>query len=222
MSKGKIGVLLANLGTPDDPSRGAVYRYLKQFLTDPRVIDIPWLQRQLLVRGIIAPFRSGSSAKLYKELWTEDGSPIKIYGFKVKEAVQKMLGDDYVVSLGMRYQSPSMESAVKELIDARVSEIRLFPLFPHYASASTGSVLEEVMRLLSKEQAIPSFSMISSYHDNPKMLEVFAENARKLDVDSYDHVLFSFHGLPQRQMKKADRCNHCLQVENCWGRNRKF
>lgn len=215
MSKGKIGVLLANLGTPDEPTYGAVFRYLNQFLTDGRVIDIPWVFRQLLVRGVITPFRSRSSAKLYQELWTEDGSPIKIYGYKVKEAVQKALGDDYVVSLGMRYQSPSMESAVKELIDARVSEIRLFPLFPHYASASSGSVMEETMRLLSKEQAIPSFSMISSYHDNPKMLEVFAENARQFDVDSYDHVLFSFHGLPQRQMKKADRCNHCLQSADC-------
>ena len=93
MSKGKIGVLLANLGTPDDPSRGAVYRYLKQFLTDGRVIDIPWIPRQLLVRGIIAPFRSGSSAKLYKMLWTEEGSPIKVYGYKLKEEVQGNWGE---------------------------------------------------------------------------------------------------------------------------------
>lgn len=215
MKRGKIGVLLANLGTPDDPSRGAVYRYLNQFLTDGRVIDFPWLPRQLLVRGIITPFRSGSSAKLYKELWTEEGSPIKIYGYKVLDAVRKALGDEYVVSLGMRYQSPSIESALNELLEQNVREIIVFPMFPHYASASSGSVMEEVMRLLSKEQAIPPLRVINSYHDNPKMLEVFAENARQFDIDSFDHVLFSFHGLPQRQMRKADRCNHCLKTDDC-------
>ena len=110
---GKKGVLLVNLGTPDEPTRGAVYRYLKEFLLDPRVIDIPAVQRNLLVRGLIAPFRSKSASKLYQELWTEDGSPLKVYGYELKEKLQKEMGDAYLVELAMRYQSPSMESVLK-------------------------------------------------------------------------------------------------------------
>ena len=212
----KKGVLLVNLGTPDEPSRGAVYKYLKQFLLDPRVIDLPWLQRNLLVRGIIAPFRSGSSSKIYKKLWTKDGSPIKIYGYSLQKEVQKILGEDYMVELAMRYQSPSIKSALKNLKDAFVDEIIVFPLFPHYASASTGSVLEEVMRLLSKELVIPPLKMINSYYDNEDMIQVFADNARKHDIGSMDHILFSFHGIPERHMTKADSTKaHCLKKENC-------
>ncbi len=216
MSKfGKKGVLVVNLGTPDSPNRGDVYTYLKQFLLDKRVIDIPWVFRNLLVRGFIAPFRSGSSAKLYKMLWTEEGSPLKVYGFKVLEELRNILGPDYVVELAMRYQNPSMDSGIKKLLASNVSEIIVFPMFPHYASASTGSVLDEVMRLMKKELAIPSIRMINSYHDNDDMLNVFVKNARKFDIDSYDHILFSFHGVPESQMKKTDRCNHCLKTEDC-------
>ena len=215
MAFGKIGVLLINLGTPDEPTRGAVYRYLKQFLSDGRVIDIPWLPRQILVKGIIAPFRSGSSAKLYQRLWTEEGSPIKTYGYKVLEGVRKALGDEYQVELGMRYQNPSIKSALDKLLENRVREIIVFPMFAQYASATTGSVHDEVMRLLRKEQIIPNVKLIGSYHDNQKMLDVYIENARQFDLDSYDHILFSFHGLPETQMRKGDTCGHCLKVENC-------
>ncbi|MFK8005875.1 MAG: ferrochelatase [Saprospiraceae bacterium] len=211
----KIGVLLVNLGTPDDPSYGGVWRYLQQFLTDGRVIDIPWLPRQLLVRGIIAPFRSNSSSKLYKQLWTENGSPLKFYGERLAAGVQKNLGSDYIVELAMRYQNPSIESALDKLMSKQVRELIVIPLFPHYASASTGSVYEEVMRLLSKKQAIPSLKIVNSFHDYEPMIDVFVKNSQKYDLSSYDHILFSYHGLPQRQMKKADTCNHCLKVDDC-------
>ncbi len=214
---GKTGVLLVNLGTPNSPKRGDVYTYLKQFLLDPRVIDFPWLPRNILVRGIIAPFRSGSSAKLYKRLWTENGSPLKFYGERLAKQVQTTLGDEYVVELAMRYQNPSIESALEKLMSQKVNRIIVFPLFPHYASASTGSVHEEVMRLLSKRQAIPSVHLVNSYYDYEPMIDVFVENAlSQFDVKSYDHILFSFHGLPQRQLRKADEsCQHCMKVENC-------
>ncbi|MEM9919945.1 MAG: ferrochelatase [Bacteroidota bacterium] len=212
---GKKGILLINLGTPDDPSRGAVYRYLKEFLTDRRVIDYPWLARNLLVRGIIAPFRSGSSAKLYKKLWTEEGSPLKVFGEKLTEGVQHELGDEYVVELAMRYQSPSIKSALDRLLDKKVTSLVVFPLFPQYASATTGSVHEEVLRLLARRENIPRLELIDSYYDSPEMVDVFVENARKFDIDSYDHILFSYHGLPQRQLRKADDCNHCLKAEGC-------
>jgi len=211
----KIGVLLVNLGTPDSPKTSDVRKYLKEFLLDPRVIDIPWLSRQLLVRGIIAPFRSVSSAKLYKELWTEEGSPLKVYGEVLTEKVQKSLGDDYEVVLAMRYQSPSIESGLQQLKDKKVSSIIILPLFPQYASASTGSVHAEVMRLLSKEQVTLPVKFINSYADHPMMIDAFVERGKEHNIEDYDHVVFSFHGLPVRQLQKADTCNHCQKVENC-------
>lgn len=212
---GKKGILLVNLGTPDAPTRSAVYRYLKQFLLDRRVIDISWLGRQLLVRGIIVPFRSGKSAKLYQKLWTENGSPLKYYGNRVAEGLRTQLGEGYVVELAMRYQSPSIASAIEKLLQQQVSDIVVLPMFPQYASASTGSVYEEVMRILAERNAIPPVRFINSFYDYEPMIEIFADNARKFDLASYDHILFSYHGLPQRQMRKADDFNHCLQKENC-------
>ena len=212
---GKKGILLVNLGTPDQPSRGAVYRYLKEFLLDRRVIDYPWLARNLLVRGIIAPFRSGSSAKLYQKLWTPEGSPLKVYGERLTAGLRDLLDDNYVVELAMRYQSPSIASAIDKLLEQQVSEILVFPLFPQYASATTGSVHEEVMRILAKKESIPNVRMINSYYDFEPMIDVYVENARKYDLDSYDHILFSYHGLPQRQLRKADNHNHCLQSAEC-------
>ncbi len=211
----KKGILLVNLGTPDEPTRSAVYRYLKQFLLDPRVIDYPWLARNLLVRGIIAPFRSGKSAKLYQQLWTKNGSPLKYYGERVTQELRDLVKDEYEVELGMRYQNPSIESALNKLLQKQVSEIIVFPMFPQYASATTGSVHDEVMRLLRKRDTIPNVKFINSYYDYEPMINIFVENARQFDIDSYDHILFSYHGLPQRQLRKADNFNHCLQKENC-------
>ncbi len=212
---GKKGVLLVNLGTPDAPTWSAVYRYLKQFLLDPRVIDYPWLGRNLLVRGIILPFRTGNSTKLYQQLWLPEGSSLKVYGERLTEGVKKELGNGYEVELAMRYQNPSIESAIDRLLKKQVREILIFPLFPQYASATTGSVHEEVMRVLRRKQTIPDIKMVNSYHDLPEMINIFAENGKKHDLNKYDHILFSYHGLPQRQLIKADTCNHCLQSTDC-------
>ncbi len=211
----KTGVLVVNLGTPDAPSRGAVYRYLKEFLLDPRVIDINAVARNLLVRGIIAPFRSGKSAKAYKELWTENGSPLKIYGERLASQVQTLLGDDYVVELAMRYQTPSIASSMDKLMAQKVGRIVVFTLFPQYASATVGSVHEEVMRVLSTKQIIPSVEFISSYCEWEDMVKIYADNARQFDISSYEHILFSYHGVPQRHLRKGDDFNHCLKNADC-------
>lgn len=215
MQNAKTGLLVVNLGTPDAPTRGAVYRYLKQFLLDSRVIDINPVARNLLVRGIIAPFRSGKSAAAYRELWTENGSPLKFYGERLVEQLRVLLGENYVVELGMRYQNPSLRSALEKLMAAQVGKIVVFPLFPQYAGATTGSVHEEVMRILSQKQAIPAVQLINSYPVYPPMIRLFAEKARRFDPAPYDHVLFSYHGLPQRQLRKADAFQHCLQRPDC-------
>lgn len=215
----KQGVLLVNLGTPDSPSVSDVRKYLNEFLMDERVIDIPTLNRTLLVKGIIVPFRGPKSAKIYKELWTENGSPLLYYGVRAKELLQEKLGNKYVVELAMRYQSPSIETALESLKKQQVENIRVVPLFPQYASASTGSVLQKVMKLIGQWQTIPSISFVNSFHDNEGMLEVFAENARKHQPETFDHILFSFHGLPERQLTKADHsAKYCLQKPDCCAR----
>jgi ferrochelatase len=188
---------------------------LKEFLLDPRVIDINPLARNLLVRGIIAPFRSGKSAKAYRELWTENGSPLKYYGERLVEQLQQRLGDNYRVVLGMRYQNPSIASAIAQLMQAKVQKIKVFTLFPQYASATVGSVQEEVMRVISSRQIVPEMELINSYPTWQPMIELFAQNARRYDLSQYDHFLFSYHGLPQRQLRKADDFNHCLKSPDC-------
>jgi ferrochelatase len=212
----KTGILIINLGTPDSPSVPDVRKYLRQFLNDPRVIDINPLARLLLVNLIIVPFRAPKSAKVYHELWTEKGSPLAFYGREFADLVQKKLGDNYHVELGMRYQSPSIKSALDKLLNKGYKKIIVFPMFPQYASASTGSVQEEVMRLISKEQIIPEIKFVSNYFDHPLFIKAFANLAKSyLENDQYDKVLFTYHGLPERQIKKGDCTNTCLQSSSC-------
>ncbi|MBC7744487.1 MAG: ferrochelatase [Flavobacterium sp.] len=214
---GKKGVLLVNLGTPDSPSTADVRKYLDEFLMDGRVIDVNPVLRAALVKGIIVPFRGPKSAKLYREIWSDEtGSPLMHYSLKQLELLKLRLGEEYHVELAMRYQSPSIESALDKLKNAQVDSIRVLPLFPHYASASSGSVLEKVMLLVSKWLTIPNVSFVNSFHDNPKMIEVFAQNGDKHKPENFDHILFSFHGLPQRQLVKSDHSGlHCLKVADC-------
>jgi ferrochelatase len=214
---GKKGVLLVNLGTPDSAATPDVRKYLNEFLMDGRVIDINPVSRALLVRGIIVPFRAPKSAKLYREIWSdESGSPLLHYSLLQQKLLQEKLGDEYMVELAMRYQSPTIEAALERLKNALVSEIKVIALFPQYASASTGSVYEKVMRLVGQWQTIPNISLVNSFHDNPLMIETFADNGMKHQPENYDHILFSFHGLPQRQLMKCDHTHsHCLQSADC-------
>ena len=212
----KKGILLVNLGTPNSASVSDVRKYLRQFLMDGRVIDIPTLNRALLVNGIIVPFRSPKTSHLYKQIWDENGSPLLYYSLIQQKLLQEKLGPNYHVELAMRYQSPSVEDSLLKLKKALVGDIVVIPLFPQYASASSGSVMQLVMELVSKWQTIPPVRFVNSFHDNPKMIEVFAENAKKLEPQNFDHILFSFHGLPERQLLKCDHTgNYCLQNVNC-------
>ncbi|MES2809509.1 MAG: ferrochelatase [Bacteroidota bacterium] len=213
----KKGILLVNLGTPDSPSTADVRKYLNEFLMDGRVIDINPVLRSILVQGIIVPFRAPKSAKLYREIWSDEtGSPLLHYSKLQHQALVERLGDEYQVELAMRYQSPSIESALERLKANLVSDIKVIPLFPQYASASTGSVQEKVMSLVKTWQTIPNISFVNSFHNDDLMIQTFADNAKKHQPETYDHVLFSFHGLPQRQLKKCDHTHsYCLQVDGC-------
>ncbi len=213
MSLYKKGVLLVNLGTPDSPTYGGLRRYLNQFLTDRRVIDLPWLFRNMLFRGIVVPIRSGKVSKLYQQLWLEEGSPLKVYGEKVAHGVQETLGDNYVVRLAMRYQNPSIQGAIQELIDHKVSEITIFPLFPQYSSATTGSIFEEVMNIFKKKELIPSINFINSYYNHPEVIKLYSDKARQHNLEKYEHFIFSFHGVPKRYLKKEN--NYCQCDGQC-------
>jgi protoporphyrin/coproporphyrin ferrochelatase len=210
----KTGVLLVNLGTPDSPSTADVRKYLSEFLNDPRVIDIPWALRKMLVNLIIVPFRSPKSAKIYKKLWTKDGSPLLIHGNAVKEKLQASLGNDYDVYLGMRYQNPGLDAVLGVMQKKNYDKIIVVPLFAQYASSSTGSALEKVMQLISRWYVIPEVKFISQYYNNPSYINAFVARGKQYDLNAYDHILFSYHGLPVRQVDKVYGNSLCSD-HNC-------
>lgn len=201
----KTGILLINLGTPDSPKTSDVRKYLTQFLNDPRVIDISPIGRFILVNGIIVPFRSSKSAKLYEKIWTKEGSPLLVNSIKQKELLQKELGDKFVVELGMRYQNPGLESALDRLRQAQVDKIIMIPLYPQYASSSTGSSIEEAIRLLQKWEVTPSFEVISKFYDNPDFIDACVDRAKQYELNNYDYFIFSYHGLPERHIMKGSK-----------------
>lgn len=209
----QIGILLVNLGTPDSPRKRDVLRYLIEFLTDERVIDIPWLKRQFLVRGTIIPARLHQASKSYHQIWMQEGSPLMVYGKRLTFKLQERLGENYHVALGMRYQNPSLAESLKELLAKNLDELIILPLFPQYASATTGSVHQKVMEQVKHYPIIPPIRFQGSFADHPAFIDALTAVAQKYELVSYDHILFSFHGLPQRQLVKAYAS--CLSSLDC-------
>jgi ferrochelatase len=209
------GVLLIQLGTPDSPSVADVRKYLSEFLNDPRVIDIPYLFRKILVNIIIVPFRAPKSAKLYQRLWTEKGSPLLFYSESLKEKVQSELGSNFEVELAMRYQSPSMEAVLDKMKVKGYERLIIFPLFPQYASASTGSAIEKVLRIVKEWWVIPELKIINQFYNNEDYIDSVVEQGRKYNQDEYDHILFSYHGLPVRQVNKVYSDGKPCSDHNC-------
>ena len=202
----KTGVLLIQLGTPDSPKTRDVRKYLTEFLNDPRVIDIPWIARKILVNGIIVPFRAPKSAKIYKELWNlSDGvSPLMTHTKNVQTLLQESFQQENVtIEMAMRYQNPSMDSVLERMHKANYDEIIILPLFPQYASASTGSAVEKAMDIIRKWWVIPEVKIISQFYDNEGYISSIVDNVKAFQIKDYDHVLFSYHGLPERQVDKV-------------------
>ncbi|HNP17356.1 MAG TPA: ferrochelatase [Fulvivirga sp.] len=220
--KGRTGVLLINLGTPDSPKVGDVRSYLFQFLNDPRVIDIPKLLRFLLVNFIIVPFRAPNSSKIYKKLWTDEGSPLLLISENVARKLDNELGADYDVHLAMRYKNPNIVDVLGKMKKENYSRIIVLTMFPQYASASTGSAYELVMDTVKKWWVIPEIRFVGQYFDHPDFIAAIVDRASKYTLSDYDHILFSYHGLPVRQVDKVyndglcdDRdCEHELTEEN--------
>lgn len=212
------GLLLINLGTPDAPTTPAVRRYLREFLSDPRVIDINPIGRALLLNLIILPFRPAKSAHAYRSIWDDRrGSPLLAFSKDLAAGVQTKLGDRWRVELAMRYGSPSIKDGLEALRRAGVDRIVALPLYPQYAASSTATSVARVMELSTAGWDVMPLDIVPAFYNDPGFLDAFAAVARPVLADARpDHVLFSFHGLPERQIQKSDPSgSHCLRSTTC-------
>lgn len=208
----KKAVLLVNVGTPERDDVPSVRRFLSRFLNDRRVIDLPWLLQKILVNGIIVPFRAKGSTKLYQRLWTEDGSPILLYLNGLSKKVQKILRDDYQVFPTMRYGKPSLKEALMAVNKGQFEELIVLPLFPQYASSTTGSVVQYVMNEVKKWNTMPEVRFVGQFYRDAGFLKAFRKQILSYHPEKYDHVIFSYHGLPLRQI---DRVHPELKGSSC-------
>ncbi|UYU32850.1 ferrochelatase [Siccibacter colletis] len=206
MSQAKTGILLANLGTPDAPTPAAVKRYLRQFLSDRRVVDTPRLLWWPLLRGVILPIRSPRVAKLYQSVWMEEGSPLMVYSRRQEKALAARLGADVPVALGMSYGSPSLESAVQALMAQDVTHIVVLPLYPQYSCSTVAAVWDELGRIFAKTRYMPSLSFIRDYATNSDYIAALANTVRRSFAEhgEPDLLLLSYHGIPQRYADEGD------------------
>jgi ferrochelatase len=205
------GVLLINLGTPTNTSLREVGRYLHEFLSDPRVVDLPLIVRKILLYSVILPIRTRKSAQAYKKIWSESGSPLLINSQNLALNLQNLLQEQYCVELAMRYGQPSIKTSLAKLLKQNLEELIIIPLFPQYSSAATGSAIAKVLQELAKYLVIPRFSIINNYYQHPSYISAIA-NSIKQYHQSQQHLVFSFHGLPLRQNMAV--CNN-LCASNC-------
>lgn len=211
------GVLLLQVGTPDSPEVSDVRRYLREFLSDPRVLDMPGPARALLLNAVILPFRPRRSAEQYQKIWTDEGSPLTIHTEGLASKVQEILGDEYRVTFGMRYQNPPISRAVDQLVADGCERIVVLPLFPQYASASTGTALEKALEVIGGLWNLPDIITIGAFYDDMGYVKALAEVAQPhLEAFGADHVLLSYHGLPEKHIKKSDPTGEwCLASDSC-------
>lgn len=212
----KKGVLLINLGTPDSPSVKDVRKYLREFLMDEYVIDLPFMIRWMLVNLIIAPFRGPKSAEIYQQVWTEKGSPLFYYGKEVKRLLQQKIGDDSTVYLGMRYQNPSIKSVLQQIKKDGITDLQVIPLYPQYASSSTKTCIEKVKSDLLAINYSPNINFVENFIQNEKFIETIADLGNKYwKTTEFDKIVFSYHGIPERHILKDSDNGYCQLDENC-------
>lgn len=205
-----------NLGSPDSTEVKDVRKYLMEFLMDGRVIDYPYIFRLLLVGGIIAPFRAPKSAEAYKKVWTKEGSPLIVLTEQLQKALEPKVDEPVVIS--MRYGHPTIEQAYEELLKKMpdIEEVIAIPLYPHYAMSSYETAVEDAKTVHKKKKYGFKLSFIKPFYNEANYIHALTESIRPHVQQEYDQILFSYHGLPQRHMTKADPTNsHCLKVENC-------
>lgn len=216
----RVGLLLVNLGTPDTPRPREVRRYLREFLSDPRVLDVPALQRFLVLELLILPRRPRASAAAYQKIWGPQGSPLLFHGRALAEKVQTRLGAAVQVELAMRYGQPSIASALDAFERAGVARLVVFPLYPQYSTAATGSSIARVMELAADRWNSPYLQVVPPFYDHPAYLDARAEVSEPYFLAPQpERVFMSFHGLPERQVRRSDPSgSHCLARPDCCDR----
>lgn len=216
--KRRTGVLLINVGTPDAPTPKFVRKYLAEFLTDPRVVSLPGLLRYLLVYGLIVPFRTKKSAHAYQSIWDrEKGSPLLSNSLAFANALQAQLGEGYSIAVGMRYGNPSIQAALTSLLAQKLERLIVAPLYPQFAGATTTSALESVFGALKQSTHIPAIQTIDAFYREPTYLASMTQRIRPYVEHEWDHILFSYHGLPFNQIRQseADTPHQCINDLPC-------
>ncbi len=210
----KTGVLLINLGTPDNSDLKSVYRYLSEFLNDPRIIDLATLPRWILANLFIVPFRSKQTARAYQKIEMADGLPLLINSQKLQRAITAELGHDYQIEIAMRYGNPTIQAALKNL--RHCNHLIAIPLFPHYSSAATGSSVEKLLLELSKQWNIPALKISRDFYNDAGFIESYADIIKKnIGNKKPDLILFSYHGLPERHINKSGCQAKCDRLNTC-------
>ncbi len=209
-SNPRTGVLITNLGTPDAPTRSALRRYLKEFLSDPRVIEVPKVIWWFVLNLFILNTRPSSSAESYAKVWTNDGSPLLAISLKQLKALQSELGDRLHIELAMRYGNPSIPAALEKFRQANVTRLLVFPLYPQYSAATTASTFDAIANAFKRWRWLPELRMINHYHDHPDYINTLANSIRSFreQYSEPDKLLFSFHGLPKHYFLAGDPY-HC-------------
>lgn len=210
----KRAVLLANLGSPEKAETKAVRSYLNQFLMDPHVIQIPWVLRRLLVSLFILPTRPKASAEAYQSIWLEEGSPLIVLSENLRAALQAKLS--IPVTLAMRYGKPSIESELLKLSEQNIDEVVFIPLYPHFADSTVTTSIEEAKRVIKKHSLAIKLSPIQPFYDDDNYIQSLVSSAQPYLAQDYDHIVFSYHGLPESHITKLDKSgSHCLKENNC-------
>ena len=201
----KIGVLICNLGTPASYRTKDVRKFLRQFLSDGRVVEIPKIIWWFILNGLILTLRPSKSAKLYKSVWTKEGSPLLVLSKKLIQKIKLISGDHCEVELAMRYGNPSMEDALLSLKNKNCRKLIVLPMFPQYSGTTTGSIFDEVTRVLSKWRWVPSLNFINSYHDNDDYIDALADSiSGQIKKISPQKIVFTYHGIPKRNFDLGD------------------
>jgi len=212
----KRGIILMNLGSPDSPEVKDVKRYLHEFLMDEKVIDVPFLVRIFLVKGIIAPSRAANSAAAYRSIWTKKGSPLIEFTKQLQQEVQKEF--DEPVEIAMRYGKPSPQDAYENLLQkiSDLQEVILLPLYPHYAMSSYETAAEYMKEVHQKGNYNFKLTTIKPYYNNVDYITALAESIKPYLQHDFDKILFSYHGIPERHIRKSDITkSHCLTSSDC-------
>jgi ferrochelatase len=207
---GKVGVLVTNLGTPDAPETGALRRYLREFLSDPRVVEIPRLLWWLILNLVILRIRPARSARAYKTVWTEAGSPLLLHTSDIAKALQERMterfGDEVRVDFAMRYGNPSISEVSDAMLTRGVNKLLVLPLFPQYSGATGGSTFDAIGAELTRRRQVPALRFIDNYHDHPDYIGALALSIRAYQAEhgTPDKLLFSYHGVPKRYCDQGD------------------